>query len=217
MMLVIDNYDSFTHNLARYFENAGEASQIVRNDEITLEDITTLKPRAIIISPGPCTPQDSGICIDAIKKFGARIPILGICLGHQAIGEAYGATTARAAAPVHGKASTITHNGKSIFRDLPSPMEVGRYHSLIVTPPENVKSYPLKTTAQTEDGEIMAMQHTKHPVYGLQFHPESILTTHGEALVENFTRLVQEWHDKQASPKAKKSKAKPKTNKQKAA
>jgi para-aminobenzoate synthetase component 2 len=211
MFLVIDNYDSFTHNLARYFENAGEASKIVRNDEITLEDITALKPRAIIISPGPCTPQDAGICIDAIKKFGAHIPILGICLGHQAIGEAYGATTSRAAAPIHGKASTITHNAKALFKGLPSPMEVGRYHSLIVTPPENAKSYPLKTTAKTEDGEIMAMQHTKHPVYGLQFHPESILTTHGEALVENFTAIVQTWHSKkpaqQAKPKAKKKKA----------
>jgi para-aminobenzoate synthetase component 2 len=210
MFLVIDNYDSFVHNLARYFENAGEASQIVRNDALTIKDIQKLKPRAIIISPGPRTPQQAGICIETVKKFGNKIPILGICLGHQAIGEAYGATTRRATTPVHGKASTITHNNDTIFKDLPSPMDVGRYHSLIVEPPEHDKTYPLITTAQTEDGEIMAMRHKKHPVYGLQFHPESILTTHGEALVENFIAIVQDWHEAQAKIAKKKKTARKK-------
>jgi len=214
MILVIDNYDSFVHNLARYFENAGEATQIVRNDAITIKDITNLKPRAIVISPGPCTPQKAGICIEAIKKFGNKIPILGICLGHQAIGEAYGATTNKSEVPVHGKASTITHDAPPIFHNLPSPMEVGRYHSLIVTPPKDSPKYPLETTAETKSGEIMAMQHQKHPVYGLQFHPESILTTHGEAIVENFITIVQSWHDKQEKQKPTKKK---KATKKKAA
>ena len=181
MFLVIDNYDSFVHNLARYFEKSGQECEIIRNDKITIEEIKTRAPSALILSPGPCTPQEAGICIEAVKQLGETLPILGICLGHQAIGEAYGATTQRAQIPIHGKASTINHDQSAIFKGIPSPMEVGRYHSLTITPP---KQWPLTITAHTQDEEIMALQHNTHPVYGLQFHPESILTTHGEALIE---------------------------------
>lgn len=191
MFLVIDNYDSFVHNLARYLEIAGVKTRIVRNDEITLREIETLKPKAIILSPGPCTPQDAGLCIDIVKEYGANTPILGVCLGHQAIGEAYGAKTARADMPVHGKSTAIEHEGKDLFKGLPSPMEVGRYHSLIVEPPETCR---LQITAKTAEGEIMAFDHPSHPVYGVQFHPESVLTEHGQSLVQNFVDLVKKWH-----------------------
>lgn len=191
MFLVIDNYDSFVRNLARYFEMAGQETRIVRNDALTLHDIENLAPRALILSPGPCTPKEAGICIEAVRHFGARLPVLGVCLGHQAIGEAYGALTLRAETPVHGKASAITHDGSDLFKNLPSPMKVGRYHSLIVRPPERS---PLRITAQTESGEIMAMQHETHPVYGVQFHPESVLTEHGPEMIENFVAIVNAWH-----------------------
>ena len=196
MFLVIDNYDSFVHNLARYFEIAGVDTRVVRNDEITLDEIEEIAPEALILSPGPCTPKEAGICIDAVKQLGETLPILGVCLGHQAIGEAYGALTLRADTPVHGKASIITHDGNDVFKTLPSPMEVGRYHSLIVQPS---KASPLITTAQTDDGEIMAMKHKTHPVYGVQFHPESVLTGHGQTLVQNFVDLTLEWHTLKSS------------------
>ena len=196
MFLVIDNYDSFVHNLARYFEIAGVETRVVRNDAITVQDIKTIQPEALILSPGPCTPKEAGICVDTVKTLGTEIPILGVCLGHQAIGEAYGAMTLRANRPVHGKASTITHEGSGIFKALPSPLSVGRYHSLIVKPS---KSCPLMTTAQTDNGEIMAMRHPTHPVYGVQFHPESVLTEHGQTLVQNFVDLALGWHRLKAS------------------
>ena len=196
MFLVIDNYDSFVHNLARYFEIAGVETRVVRNDAITLDEIESLAPEALVLSPGPCTPKEAGICVDAVKKFGQTLPILGVCLGHQAIGEAYGAMTLRADTPVHGKASVITHDGTDVFKTLPSPMEVGRYHSLIVQPSKTCK---LMTTAQTDDGEIMALKHPSHPVYGVQFHPESVLTENGQALVQNFVDLAQEWHTLKSS------------------
>ena len=191
MFLVIDNYDSFVHNLARYFELAGVKTRVERNDTLSIDDIRALEPKALILSPGPCTPKDAGICIEAVKEFGAELPILGVCLGHQAIGEAYGAETLRTDKPVHGKATEITHNGKGLFKTLPSPMQVGRYHSLIVEPP---KAFRLETTAQTDENEIMAMQHPSHPVYGVQFHPESVLTQHGQKLVQNFVDLARQWH-----------------------
>lgn len=191
---MIDNYDSFVHNLARYFELAGEKCRIVRNDEITVEDIKALQPQALILSPGPCAPKNAGICVEAVKALGKDLPILGVCLGHQAIGEAYSCMTLRGETPVHGKASKIAHNKHGIFKGLPSPMEVGRYHSLIIKPGE--KS-PLQITARTEDGEIMAVQHPRHPVYGLQFHPESILTKHGQELVQNFVKISKAWHKKE--------------------
>ncbi|MCB9983411.1 MAG: aminodeoxychorismate/anthranilate synthase component II [Rhodospirillales bacterium] len=191
MFLVIDNYDSFVHNLARYFEMTGVSTQIVRNDAITIDEIKDLKPEALILSPGPCTPKEAGICVEAVKTLGPKLPILGVCLGHQAIGEAYGAMTLRANTPTHGKATAITHNQQGLFASLPSPMNVGRYHSLIVKPS---KSCPLLTTAQTNGGEIMALAHPTHPVYGLQFHPESVLTEHGQHLVQNFVDLAESWH-----------------------
>ena len=191
MFLVIDNYDSFVHNLARYFEIAGVETHVMRNDALSLDEIESMAPDALILSPGPCTPKEAGICVDAVKKFGETLPILGVCLGHQAIGEAYGAMTLRADKPVHGKASIIKHDGKDVFKGLPSPMEVGRYHSLIVDPS---KKCPLMTTAQTDDGEIMALKHPTHPVYGVQFHPESVLTQHGQALVQNFVDIARAYH-----------------------
>lgn len=187
MFLVIDNYDSFVHNLARYFEIAGVEVKVVRNDAITLDEIEALTPEAIILSPGPCTPQDAGICIDTVKRFGASTPILGVCLGHQAIGEAYGAITKHAEKCMHGKASIIEHDGHGLFADTPSPMKVGRYHSLIVEPNDTC---PLQILSTTAEGEIMAFKHPAHPVYGVQFHPESVLTEFGQTMIDNFVDLA---------------------------
>lgn len=186
MLLVIDNYDSFVHNLARYCTLAGWDCRVARNDALGLEDIAAMNPQAIVLSPGPCTPKEAGICVEAVRAFGARIPILGVCLGHQCIGEAYGAATTRAPLPVHGRASAITHDGTGLFESLPSPMPAGRYHSLRVALPE---SGPLKITARAQD-EIMAIAHETQPVYGVQFHPESVLTPHGQALIGNFTAIA---------------------------
>jgi anthranilate synthase/aminodeoxychorismate synthase-like glutamine amidotransferase len=188
MILVIDNYDSFVYNLARYVELAGCPCEVVRNDALDIAGIREKAPEAIILSPGPRTPKEAGICMEVVQELGADIPVLGVCLGHQAIAESYGASVVRSGDPVHGKASPITHNGKGLFRGLPSPLSVGRYHSLIVHLPE--KS-PLRVTAKTTDGTIMALQHVSHPVYGVQFHPESILTEHGLPLIQNFLKLAQ--------------------------
>ncbi|GJL85146.1 MAG: glutamine amidotransferase [Micavibrio sp.] len=189
MFLVIDNYDSFVYNLARYVELAGGECEVVRNDSIRIEDVKSLQPDGIILSPGPCTPAEAGICVELVKELGAYTPILGVCLGHQCIGEAYGGRTIRGETPVHGKACTITHNGSDIFDGIPSPMQAGRYHSLIIELPDNS---PLMVTANTDE-IIMAMQHKTHPVYGLQFHPESVLTPHGQAITQNFTTIAQHW------------------------
>ena len=188
MFLVIDNYDSFVHNLARYFELCGAETKIMRNDKLTVKEIEEMSPEAIILSPGPCTPKEAGICIEVVKKLGANIPILGVCLGHQAIGEAYNAPASKSGAPIHGKASQILHKSEGIFEDLPSPMRAGRYHSLKIKPQKNSA---LHVTAYTNDGEIMAVQHKTHPVYGVQFHPESAMTEHGMALIENFVQIVR--------------------------
>ncbi len=196
MFLIIDNYDSFVHNLARYFELAGvEDYEVIRNDAITIKGIKVKGPEAIILSPGPCTPKEAGICIKAIKEFGSSTPILGVCLGHQAIGEAYGAKTIEAHEHIHGKASSITHDATGLFEGIPSPLKVGRYHSLITKLPKNSK---LKITATKEDdGTIMAMQHETHPVYGVQFHPESILTQHGQEIIKNFVEIANQFnHDR---------------------
>jgi len=187
MILVIDNYDSFVYNVARYFECAGENCTVVRNDAITIEQVRQINPSAIVISPGPCTPKEAGISIELIKQLGPSTPILGICLGHQAIGEAYGAKTIQTA-PMHGKASAITHDSSGMFTGLPKSFNVGRYHSLITELPPNA---PLKVTARTMDGVIIAMQHATHPVYGVQFHPESVLTDHGTEMVENFVAIAR--------------------------
>jgi para-aminobenzoate synthetase component 2 len=182
MILLIDNYDSFVYNLARYVRELGFECLVKRNNEISLEDIKQLKPSHIILSPGPCSPAEAGICIDVIKTFGEHTPILGVCLGHQAIGAAFGATVTRAQHPLHGKASLIQHNQEGIFKDLPNPLKVARYHSLIVLN----NSPELIYTAFSQEGEVMALQHKKQPIYGVQFHPESILTEQGYELLKGF-------------------------------
>jgi anthranilate synthase/aminodeoxychorismate synthase-like glutamine amidotransferase len=183
MILVIDNYDSFVHNLARYVRNLGYATTIMRNDAIALDDIETLAPEAIILSPGPGAPREAGLCKDIITRFGHAVPILGVCLGHQAIGEVYGGTVLRASEPVHGRDSLVFHDGTGLFHSIPSPFRAGRYHSLAVNLPSG---NPLRVTARAEDGEIMAMEHMTYPVVGIQFHPESILTEHGPQILKNF-------------------------------
>lgn len=195
MILLIDNYDSFVYNLARYVGRLGRKRHVVRNDQITIDDIADMNPDAIILSPGPCTPKESGICLDAIKRFHRDIPILGICLGHQCIGEVFGGRTIRAPAPVHGKKSIITHDHSDLFMGLPSPMAVARYHSLITDLPANTD---LKVTAYLQDDPvIMAVQHSSFPVCGLQFHPESILTEYGLDMIRNFLTLADEWNETQ--------------------
>lgn len=184
MILLIDNYDSFVHNLARYVGELGGEQTVVRHDALTLRDIAAMHPSHIIISPGPCTPDDAGISMDVIKHFGAAIPVLGICLGHQAIGQVYGGTIARAHYPRHGKASWITHNACDIFTGMENPCRVGRYHSLIVR--NDDLPADLEVTARCEAGEIMAIRHRTHPVFGLQFHPESVLTDNGHQYIDNF-------------------------------
>jgi para-aminobenzoate synthetase component 2 len=189
MILVIDNYDSFVYNIARYFECADESCTVIRNDKITVQEAEKLNPLAIVISPGPCTPKEAGVSVGLIKKLGAFTPILGICLGHQCIGEAFGAKTVRTS-PVHGMASAVTHDGSGIFSGLPRTLNAGRYHSLATElPPASA----LRVTARTKDGIIMAMQHTAQPVYGVQFHPESVLTEHGAEMIENFTAIARQW------------------------
>jgi anthranilate synthase/aminodeoxychorismate synthase-like glutamine amidotransferase len=187
MILVLDNYDSFTYNLVQYFGELGADLRVVRNDQITVAEIEELAPERIIISPGPCTPHEAGISNEVIRTFGARLPILGVCLGHQCIGEVYGGEVVRADRLMHGKTSPIFHHGAGVFRGLPSPFEATRYHSLIVkreTLPE-----VLNITAETAEGEIMGLQHRDLPVHGVQFHPESILTSEGKSLLRNFLRV----------------------------
>ena len=188
MILLIDNYDSFVYNLARYTAELGFAYQVTRNDEITIDQIQQLSPTQIILSPGPCTPNEAGICIDLIKTFGPTIPILGVCLGHQAIGQAFGGSITTAIKPSHGKASMINHNGQQLFQELPNPLQVARYHSLVV----DKQSLPqeLEITSTCKDGDIMALKHKTYNTYGVQFHPESVLTKHGKALLNNFLRVA---------------------------
>ena len=187
MLLLLDNYDSFTHNLAQYFGELGAELCIKRNDEISLDEIATLAPDHICISPGPCTPREAGISNAVILRFGERVPILGVCLGHQCIGEAYGGKVIRAPRLMHGKASSIQHDGTMLFAGVPTPFEAGRYHSLIVER-ESVPA-TLRITAETAEGEIMGLRHESFPVYGVQFHPESILTSNGRRILANFLTL----------------------------
>jgi len=184
MILLLDNYDSFVHNLARYVRELGEEAAVRRNDAITLDEIAELAPSHILVSPGPCTPSESGISVEVVRRFGLTIPILGVCLGHQCIGAAYGARVIRAGRPMHGKTSRITHDGSGIFHGLPSPFTATRYHSLVLE--RATLPAELVVTATSEDGEIMAMRHRSYPVTGTQFHPESILTEHGHTLLRHF-------------------------------
>jgi anthranilate synthase component 2 len=184
MLLMIDNYDSFTYNLVQYFGELGEEVRVVRNDAITLEQIEQLKPARIVVSPGPCTPNEAGISVPLLKHFAGKLPILGVCLGHQSIGAAFGGNIIRAQQVMHGKTSPLHHTGQGVFAQLPNPYTVIRYHSLAIersTLPEC-----LEVTAWTEDGEIMGVRHKQHDIQGVQFHPESILTEHGYALLKNF-------------------------------
>ncbi len=191
MILLIDNYDSFVYNLARYVGMLGRDKRVVRNDTITMHDVAANPPDAIIISPGPMTPHESGVSMEIIRHLGNRIPILGVCLGHQCIGEIYGGRTMRAPVPMHGKTSLIQHNAEGLFAGLPNPLEAARYHSLVSHIPANTD---LEITAQTDDLLPMAFQHKTHPVYGVQFHPESVLTAHGLDLMRNFLHLADEWN-----------------------
>lgn len=184
MILLLDNYDSFVYNLARYVAELGEAPVVHRNDQLTLDQIEALARSHIIVSPGPCTPSEAGISVEAIRRFGDRIPILGVCLGHQAIGAAYGAEIVRAGKPMHGKTSKIYHTGVSVFTGLPSPLTATRYHSLVIAP-ESVPDC-LEVIATAEDGEIMAVRHREYPVVGVQFHPESVLTEYGYRMLDWF-------------------------------
>jgi anthranilate synthase component II len=184
MILVIDNYDSFTYNLVQQMGELGAALHVVRNDQITLDEVRDLNPSHIVISPGPGTPDDGGVSLDVIREMGPHTPILGVCLGHQCLGQAYGGVVTRAGRLMHGKTSMVYHKGDPLFVGIPSPFEATRYHSLIVR--EDSLPESLKIVAFTEDGEIMALRHKDHPVVGVQFHPESILTTYGPRVLKNF-------------------------------
>ena len=187
MLLIIDNYDSFTYNLVQYFGELGAELRVFRNDQITVDEVAALKPGRLCVSPGPCTPKEAGISCEVIRTLGPRIPTLGVCLGHQSIGDVYGGDVIRAPRLMHGKTSPILHTGKGVFRGLPNPFEATRYHSLIVRR-ENLPDC-LEITAETEEGEIMGLQHREFPIHGVQFHPESILTTEGKKLLKNFLDL----------------------------
>jgi anthranilate synthase/aminodeoxychorismate synthase-like glutamine amidotransferase len=184
MILVIDNYDSFVHNLARYIRELGYDTHVVRNDSVEVEEIAALKPSHIVISPGPCTPNEAGVSVAAVRELGPTIPLLGVCLGHQCIGQAFGGRIARARRPMHGKTSTIRHDSAGVFAGLPDPLRVTRYHSLVVS--EAGLPDELIVTARSEEGEIMALRHRSHPIVGVQFHPEAVLTEHGYDLLRNF-------------------------------
>jgi anthranilate synthase component II len=200
MILLIDNYDSFTYNLVHYLGELGATCDVYRNDKITVSDALKLKPKAIVLSPGPCTPTEAGICLDLIRAAGNAIPLLGVCLGHQAIGHVYGGRVMRAPLPLHGKLSTIRNSGRGLFSELPAKFDVTRYHSLIVeraTLPDT-----LEVTAETSDGIIMGLQHKTHPVHGVQFHPESIASEHGYDLLANFLHLAGVSPKRRNAPRA---------------
>ena len=191
MILLVDNYDSFTFNLFHYLGELGADVVVKRNDAITADEALEMRPAGIVLSPGPCTPNEAGICLDVIEKANGRVPILGVCLGHQAIGQAYGGRIVRAPQPMHGKVSRIHHDGRSVFRGLSNDFDATRYHSLTIAP----ESMPtvLDVTATTQDGVIMGVMHRSHPVHGVQFHPESIASENGHALLRNFLNIAEEF------------------------
>ncbi|CAN5501637.1 aminodeoxychorismate/anthranilate synthase component II [soil metagenome] len=190
MLLVIDNYDSFTYNLVQYLGELGAEVVVRRNDAVTVGEIEAMSPAALVLSPGPCAPAQAGITVEVIQAFGHRIPTLGVCLGHQAIGEAYGGRVVRAARAVHGKTSRIEHDSTGIFQGLPTPLVVGRYHSLVVERSTLPPSLAILATSQDDPSEIHALRHVTHPVWGVQFHPESVLTPDGKQLLRNFLGLI---------------------------
>jgi anthranilate synthase component 2 len=191
MLLMIDNYDSFTFNIVQYLAQLGEDVKVVRNDELSVSEIAGLKPDRIVVSPGPCSPEEAGISVAAIQEFAGKIPLLGVCLGHQSIGAAFGGTVVRSVSLMHGKTSPIHHDGKELFERLPNPFNATRYHSLVV----ERASLPdcLEVTAWVENGEIMGLRHKQLPVWGVQFHPESILTEGGMELLDNFLKLSRQY------------------------
>lgn len=191
MILVVDNYDSFVFNVSRYFEEIGRPTRVVRNDAVTVEEIAAMAPEAIVLSPGPCAPAQAGVSLDVVRRLSGRFPILGVCLGHQAIGEAFGGRVTRARRPLHGRASRVEHDDAGLFAGLPNPLSVGRYHSLIVEFDEGYDG-PLVVTGRSEEGEVMALAHREHPTFGVQFHPESILTEGGHRLLQNFLAAAVE-------------------------
>jgi anthranilate synthase component II len=191
MLLVIDNYDSFTYNLVQYLGELGADPLVRRNDAVSVAEVETMAPRAIVLSPGPCTPAEAGVTVPLVRACGARIPTLGVCLGHQAIGEAYGGRVVRARKVMHGKTSRIVHEGRDLFDSLPSPMEVMRYHSLVVERETMPESLEILAVSTEDPSEVHAIRHRTHPVWGVQFHPESILTPHGKQLLRNFLELAQ--------------------------
>jgi anthranilate synthase/aminodeoxychorismate synthase-like glutamine amidotransferase len=191
MVFVLDNYDSFTYNLVQYLGELGAEVEVRRNDQVTIAQIEGLRPERIVVSPGPCTPHQAGISVELIRHFAGKVPILGVCLGHQAIGAAFGGRVVRAPSLMHGKTSQVQHDGRTIFRDLPSPMTATRYHSLIVSKEELPRDLEVSATATDRDGSevIMGLRHRKYPVEGVQFHPESVLTEAGKKLVANFFEI----------------------------
>jgi len=190
MVLVLDNYDSFTFNLVQYLGEFGVDVDVVRNDVITVQDVATMAPAAIVISPGPCTPSEAGISVPLVRQLGGTIPILGVCLGHQAIVEAYGGKVVRAGRVMHGKTSQVVHDGTDLFNGLPSPLEVMRYHSLIAAPLSLPRELVVTALAQDDASEIHAVRHRKYPVWGVQFHPESVMTPRGKDILANFIELA---------------------------
>jgi anthranilate synthase component II len=199
MILLIDNYDSFTFNLFHYLGGLGADVAVHRNDKITVNDVLAADPEAIVLSPGPRTPNDAGICLDLIKQAAPTIPIFGVCLGHQAIGQVFGGNVVRAPVPMHGKLSEMKHKGQSVFRGINGPFKATRYHSLVV----DRKNIPqeLSVTAETDDGLVMGLAHTKLPVHGVQFHPESIASEHGHLILRNFLELTADWNAEQGRGK----------------
>ena len=189
MLLVIDNYDSFTYNLVQYFGELGETLEVHRNDALTVDQVGEMAPDAIVVSPGPCSPREAGISVDVIRRYGGEIPLLGVCLGHQAIGEAYGGVVTRADRVMHGKMSRLVHDGTGLFAGIPSPFVVMRYHSLIVERVTLPTELQITAVADDDANEIHALRHRTHPVWGVQFHPESILTEHGRDLLTNFLAM----------------------------
>jgi anthranilate synthase component II len=192
MIVLIDNYDSFAFNLVHYFGELGAKVEVHRNDKVTADDVIAAEPDAIVLSPGPCTPNEAGTCLDLIAAAAPRIPILGVCLGHQAIGQAFGGKVVRAPVPVHGKLSEIKHRGSSVFRGINAPFKATRYHSLVVERASLPRD--LDVTAQTEDGLVMGLAHNRLPAHGVQFHPESIASEHGHLLLKNFLEIAQAWN-----------------------
>jgi anthranilate synthase component 2 len=192
MILLVDNYDSFTFNLVHYLGGLGADVAVHRNDKIAVADVLSLNPEAIVLSPGPCTPNEAGICLDLIEQASPAVPILGVCLGHQAIGQAFGGNVVRAPQPVHGKLSEVRHEGESVFRGINGPFKATRYHSLVVE--RHSMPGDLSVTAETDDGLVMGLAHKSRPVHGVQFHPESIASEHGHLLLKNFLEIAARWN-----------------------